>query len=728
MSAELERVFRPRSVAVVGASSDPGKFGGKVMGYLTRHGYAGTILPINPKYDTLDGWPCYASVSAIPADIPVDAVLIAVPRERAVDVVRECGPRGAAAVVFTSGFAEAPGEGAALQRALADEGRRAGVRILGPNSFGYVNFVDRVTASPAIALRHGAIDAGRIGLVSHSGGAALGSIYAMARERGIAFSHIICPGNESDIDACEVIEFLVDDPHTDVVAAVLEGVADGPRLMRGLAEARRRGKPVVMLKVGQSELGQRIALSHTAHMAGSDAIFDAVVRQYGVIRVSDYDELYLLAGLLASLTDEQRRRIGERPGIGVISISGGIGAILGDLAGSAGLRFADLSADTRERLQPLLPDFQLADNPFDVGAVALTDPSVVGKAARILSQDPGVGVVVPAITVAEDYDSILEEIAGLEGATPAVALWSGRSFRGRGAGILKEGKVPYFDTPAQLVTALSRLTRYCAQRRQWLESPGKAPAPEAAASGPAARPGQPALDEWQSKQWLRALGFPVVKGDIAQSESQALRIAESLGYPVVLKLLSADLPHKSEHGAVILGLRGAAEVADAYRRLQGVAESLAGSARVDGVLVEAMFRAPLEVVVGLNVDPQFGPVVMVGSGGVLVELLRDTAFLVPPFGEREIRAAIAGTRTLGPLLRGFRGRPAADADALVAFLLQCSARAEAMAEHAAEVEINPLLVGEKGRGAWVADALVRLRTDGDTPKQERLDKSKETMA
>jgi acyl-CoA synthetase (NDP forming) len=718
--SDLQRVLRPRSLAIVGASPDGSKFGGKVMNFLRRHGYTGRVLPINPRYETIDGLPCYPTLSAIPADIAIDAVMVAVAREQANDIIRECCDRRVAvAVVFTSGFAEAGPLGEVMQAELLATARRGGVRVLGPNSFGFINFLDRVTATPSITLSHGDMIAGPIGMVSHSGGAAMGSIYARARDRGINFSYIVCPGNECDVDAGEIMDFLLDDTETKVIAAVLEGVSDGPHLVSVMQRAMREHKPIVVLKVGRSEVGKQIAMSHTAHMAGEDDIFDAVTQQYGAIRVDDYDELYLQAGMMASLSHAQKETIARRAGVAYISISGGIAAITGDLAGMAGLPLSSLSAETNRRLQALLPEFQSAANPFDVGAVALSNPSVVMQAIDILADDPGVGIIVPCITVAENYDSILNAIAASERRTPVVILWAGKSFKGEGVEILHKAGVPYFDAPRDLVNGLKRLSAHCLAAFP-LPPPGAdkitaLPCPATAIIRPGVK-GQTALSEHDSKTWLAGLGFPIVPGALVRDEISALQEAQRLGYPVVLKLVSEALAHKSEHGAVLLNLRDEGELRDAYRRLQTVSESL--HIATDGMLVETMITDGVEVVVGFKRDPQFGPVVMLGIGGVLVELIGDVSFLVPPFNEEAALAAISRTSALDTVLCGFRGKPEADRAALVGVLARFGALALPLSKVASEIEMNPVLVRPKGKGAVIADALVKLCTETEYEKDE----------
>jgi acetate---CoA ligase (ADP-forming) len=705
----LDRVLRPKSVAIVGASPDRSKFGGKVMNFLRRHSYSGRVIPINPRYEEIDGWPCYPDVASIPADTPLDAVLVAVPRQQAAEVVRESGRRGAAvAVVFTSGFAEAGGIGDALQAELLSNAAENGVRVLGPNSFGFINFADRVTATPSITLSHGDMEAGPVGLVSHSGGVAMGSIYACARDRGVRFSYIVCPGNEGDVDAGEIIDFLLDDANTHVIAAVLEGVSDGRRLIKSLQRALAHDKPVIMLKVGRSEIGRQVALSHTAHMAGDDEIFSAVAAQHAVIRVDDYDELYLQAGLMARVTSAQKARVAASNGVAYISISGGIGAIVGDLAGVNGLPLARFSEETIRGLQALLPDFQVATNPFDVGAVALTNPGVVASAISIMAKDPGVGVIVPCITVAENYDSVLHSIADIRSEVPIAVLWAGKSFSGTGASILRDAQVPYFDTPTQMVKALARLFEHCAAVRELKLSATQAeqatiPSAELKRSSSAS-----SLNEAQSKDWLKSLGFPVVPGRLVSTEDDAVTASGEIGLPVVLKLVSTALAHKSDHGAVLLNQHNADEVRAAFRKLHDLAGRL--GVPNDGILMEKMMPAAVEVVVGLKRDEQFGPVIMVGSGGVLVELLADISFLVPPFDERAVRAALRRTEALDVLLRGFRGKPEADRDALVNFLIKFGTLSQSLSDVADEIEMNPVMVMPKGEGAYIVDALVRLRS------------------
>ncbi len=713
--SDLERVLRPKSIAIIGATPDAGKFGGKVLGYLQRHGYRGHILPVNPKYGQISGLTCYPKLEDIPSDIAVDAVLISVPRQQVADIIRQAGRRKAAvAVVFTSGYAEAGAQGRQMQAELTRVAAEAGVRIIGPNAFGFVNFQDKAIATPTATLLHGAADAGPIGLVSHSGGMAMGSIFACARERGLSFSFIIAPGNESDLTLSDFIEFLVDDPGTKVIAACIEGIDDGRRFIAAVERARDRGKPVIVLKVGRSELGRQLALSHTAHLAGEDEVFRAVARQYGVICVDDFDELYLQASLMAAISDDQRRLIAERGGVALISISGGIAAVTGDMMGSEGVTIAELTDATVDALRPLLPEFQTPSNPLDVGAVALTNPGMIAQSIEVLGTDPSVGIIVPALTIAENYDTVLESIVERSrGEVPVVVLWAGLSFSGRGASILQEAQLPYFDTPASLVKAVARLVTHC---RAWSAHDRGAAAPVAksirAADLPevtqARQEGRSVLSEWESKQLLGRLGFPLPAGRLVTSEREAHQFIREIGYPVALKLISPDLAHKSDIGAVELRIEGDQALVAAFRRLHAVRERLNDGVDVKGFLLEEMVDGVVEAVIGMKLDPQFGPVVMVGSGGVLVELMKDVAFLVPPFDESQVRETISRVRGLSTLLAGFRGKPAADTDALVSLVMRLGQHAEMLCSFATEIEMNPIIVRARGKGAVVADALIRL--------------------
>lgn len=650
----------------------------------------------------------------MPADVQIDAVLVSVPRRQVADIIRTAGRRGAAvAVVFTSGYAEAGAEGRELQSELTRVAKEAGVRIIGPNAFGFVNFQDKAIATPTATLLHGDSQAGPIGLVSHSGGMAMGSIYACARERGLRFSFIIAPGNESDLTLSDFIEFLADDPGTKVIAACIEGIDDGERFVSAIARARERGKPVVVLKVGRSELGRQLALSHTAHLAGEDEVFRAVARQYGVICVDDFDELYLQAALMASITDARRQIIAERGKAAVISISGGIAAVTGDIMGMEGVEVAELMPQTISELQPLFPEFQVPSNPLDVGAVALTNPGMIAESMAILAKDPSVGVIVPALTIAESYDTVLESIVErAQGDVPVAVMWAGLSFSGRGRQILQEAGVPYFDSPSDLVKALARLIAHC---RAWSDTAGAIEAATAKMSGynrgkiaDARATGRAVLSEWESKQLLSELDLPMPAGRLVSGLQEAQKFVDEVGYPIAAKLVSPDIAHKSDIGAVELNIRDQQSLAAAFGKLATVRERCASGTRIDGILVEQMIDGVVEAVVGLKLDPHFGPVVMIGSGGILVELMKDVAFLVPPFDEKQVRQSIAQVRGLSTLLKGFRGKPAADTDALVELILRVGRHAKDLCAFATEIEMNPIIVRPRGRGVVVADALIRL--------------------
>lgn len=689
----LDALFQPRSIAVIGASATPAKIGGRPIAALKRLGYAGEIYPVNPTAPEIQGLPAYPTVQAIGR--PVDLVIVAVPAPMVLDALRDAAAAGVkAAVVFSSGFAEVDEAGRAMQAEITALARETGLRILGPNCLGVMSGDNAVYASFTPVIDQGLTPRGGIGLVSQSG-AFGGFAYAMARQRGLGLSHWVTTGNESDIDLAACLEWLVDDSATRVILAYMEGCRDGPALIRALKKARAARKPVVIVKVGRTDLGAAAAASHTAALAGADAIYDAVFRQFGVYRAATIEEAFDVA-YAASVAGLPRGRT-----LGMLTVSGGAGVLMADAAATYGLEAPPMPQAAQDQILARI-SFASARNPVDVTGQVGSDPELTPLAYRLMLGDAG-------------YDSLVVFLsaAGLSAGAPGsvqLAVDMRARFPDRIIAIsslfppdlqrqMDEAGVLTFADPSRAVMAIAALA-------QIADATGAAEIAEQP-SAPVELPSG-AVDEAAALAVLSAAGIPTVPLRLARSADEAVSAAEALGYPVVAKIVSADILHKTEIGGVALNLADAQAVRDAYAAVTARARSARPDAAIAGVLIAPMVRGGVECILGVQRDPVFGPMVMFGLGGVMVEALRDVSFRLAPFGLEEAHRMIDEIRTRA-VLDGWRGRPAADVDALARALVALSRFAAAAGERLESVDINPFLARPPGEGALALDAVLIAR-------------------
>jgi len=686
------------AVAVVGASPDDGKIGGKPMRFLCEFGFKGRIYPVNPKYTEIRGHRCYPDLASI--DGAVDIAVITVPHQAALPVVEQCVRKGVRQIVmFSSGYAETGAQGQQRQRELlrALEGGRT--RLLGPNTLGVANLASGMIASfgQAFELPAGVLGSGRAGFVSQSG--AFGTfIFTQAAERGVGFKYFVVTGNESDVSMAEVIAEMIDDPDIDLVAAYIEGLRDGRAFLDVCERARALGKMLLLIKTGRTPSGSAAAMSHTAAIAGADEVYQAVFRQTGAVRVVDEDEMLDILTLRCS----GKRVAGPR--VAVLTMSGGAGVLLADAIDGHGLELATLQADTEAALAAIVPAFGSTRNPVDLTGQFLAEPQMLEGSLRCLVADPGVDVVVfflglgrrhgPAIAdtlrrVAQSTDKPLL-VAWTAGPTAVMAR-------------LQDDGVPVLPTATRTIRALAAVARFeQATRRAPRSFRLSPPDPEELTR----RVAKGHCSEAQAKRLLGICGLPLPPERLATGEDDAVRHAQALGFPVALKVCAAGLPHKTEAGAVALGLADVSALRAAYRRILDAARRYAPQLDIEGVIVAPMAGEGVEVIVGARRDPVFGPLVMVGSGGIYAEVLRDAAIGVLPLVPGEALELIRSLRVF-PLLAGARGRPAGDLDALVTCV---EVVARLMLDHprVAEIEINPVRVLAQGEGAWPLDALMVL--------------------
>ena len=680
----IQRMLHPRAVAVIGASADLSKINGRPLKHLIDKGYAGRILPVNPKYPQIAGLDCYADVASLPDG--VDMAVVAVPASEVIANIEALGARGVpAAVVFSSGFGEMGDEGRALEQRLADAARRAGVLLCGPNCLGFINAFEDVYATFS-QYADGPTGAGPIAFVTQSG--AFGTaIAALTRERGLGLGYFINTGNEADLVFAELMLAVVEDPRIRVAAGYLEGLTDGEGLVRLARRCRELGKPLVMTKVGRMASGARAAASHTGALALEDAVFDAVLRQEGVLRARNEEQMLDMLEALC----QPRPAAGF--GLGIATQSGGAGVMMADRAEEMGLAVPPLGDATRERLAAVMPAFGALGNPVDVTGQFVARPELLRESVVALLDDPQVHVGIIWLQLMTAHVDTLVRIFGeIQQRTtkPFFVCWvaapSDALARLRDLGIVVYG------AGERAVEAAAVLARYHAGRGGAGTGTDEAvPLCEAARADPALHGVVPSV---QATAWLRAAGVPLAEVVLARNADEAVAAWRRAARAVALKIESPDITHKTEAGGVLLGLDSEHAVRSGFATLLANARAYAPAARIDGVLVQAMAGGDVELVVGVKRDPVFGPVVMVGSGGILVEVLKDVALRRAPFGVDEGLRMLSELR-LGALLDGVRGRPAVDRTAIARLLSDLSHWAAAT-PRLAELDLNPVRVGPDG--------------------------------
>ena len=707
---KLKTLFQPRAVALIGASTEQNKLSGRPFRFFREFGYAGNVYPVNPKYQEISGVPCFANLSDIPGE--VDLAVITLPAAAVPQALEECGVKGVkAAAIISSGFAEVGGEGVRLQDELKAIAFKYDIAVCGPNCSGFVYFPDRVTASFSVGLDGGFPEPGPAAFISQSG--ALSSyILGAARERGLAFRYWITTGNECVLTFTDYLQYLLEDPGVRLVLGYLEDARDGAAFQAAARRALTLDKPLIILKAGRSEAGAKASVSHTGSLAGADEVYEAVFSQNGVLRADSLDELFDLA----LLAQAPRRPRGRR--VQVVSISGAAGILMADVGSPLGLEFPDLSPATKDELSKIMPAFASIANPMDVTAEAVARPGLLTQAAEVILTDPNVENLVMFFGIVPGaHERLATGIAQVAQGTDKLVMmtWFPLPRADIWMNLARAG-VPVFSEPARGIRALGKMAQYVAARERSLE---RYVAPLESPSGlesvvekildQAKQEGRQALSEIEAKNLLKAMGFTVPRGGLARSAAEARSVFLRIGGPVALKASSPDLLHKTEAGVIRLGLKTPEEVENAFAEIAAKAKQWNPEVRLDGVLVEEMIGGEIrEVIIGARQDLRFGPIVTFGLGGVFVEAIRDFAVWPAPLTLDEARAMVQRIRGYR-ILTAFRGRPAADLEALAQVLCRVGQFACAWQERIAELEINPLFVLPEGSGVVVGDALAVLR-------------------
>ena len=689
---------------MLGATDDLSKFGGRCMRQLIDFGYEGAIYPVNPKRDRVMGVACYASLQDTP-DVP-DHVGIMLPAHAVSAAVDDCIARGVAfATVFSAGFGEQGTHEAALaQQGLVDKARAGGLRLMGPNCNGLINYVDRFALTSTASINGPRAAPGDIAIVGQSGGAGQVNVMWRAMELGLGISYQVSCGNAADLDLLDYAAFMLESESTRVVLMLAERLADGGKLRALSQRAAELRKPLLMVKAGRTEMGAKVAASHTGAVTGSDAVFERVLDQLGIIRVDDYPDLYQCAMLL------RRQRWTRSAQVAATSISGGNLVLLADMGAAQGLQWPELSAATQTELQTQLPGFGVAANPADLTAAAIGQKGAFALAAQTILKDPAIEVMMPVLTIAsaDEVRSIAQLSADSDKAV--AIIWSGCAIDDATLtpkSLVQQGHAVYRDA-GPCVQAVSALTRFSAFVNQ---NPQRQPQRPANMDVQRARSLLPSgaglLSEWQAKEVLDCYGLRATREYLATDVGQALSLAQKIGGPVAMKVQSPDIPHKTEADALRLRVQGDASVRQAYAEVVANARAYNPQARIEGVLIQEMVEDVQEMLIGLSLDPTWGPIITVGLGGVWVEVLKDVTFLLAPSHPAHIREALAGLRGFG-MLQAVRGRPARDLDALVDFIERFSWMAADLSDRIVELDVNPLAVRVQGQGVVMVDALMLL--------------------
>ena len=689
----LDALFNPRSVAIVGASEDPTRIGGRPLRYLRESGFRGAIRPVNPRRDRVQGVPAWPDISAVPGT--VDVAIVAVPAGSAVATVEACAARGVrAAVVFTSGFAETDADGAARQRRIGEIAHASGMRILGPNCLGVYNAATGFFATFTTTLDIHRPRPGPVAVVSQSG--AYGShLGLLARRRRIDVGLWVTTGNECDVTVSECIAWMAARPEIGVVAACAEGVRDGEALLDSLEAARAGGKRVFFTKTGRSEVGAEAVRSHTAALAGADAVFDSMLAQARIVRTAGPEEMLdaAYAASFGALPSSRRT--------GLMTISGGAGVMMADEAAAQGLEVAPMPDAAQRRLKEMI-SFSTPRNPVDFTAQVFNAPELVGVFLDTMLDEGDYGAVVIFLTYVASVEFMakpaLDAIAGARARHPDRPILVVMVGPDEAIAAYEALNVPVFEDPVRAVRTLSALVR-AAEGLARGPRGGADPIPH-----PSGRPFSGGrLDEHAALELLASWGVPVVETRVAAGAEEAARAAAAIGAPVAMKVLSPDIAHKTEAGGVALGV-APENAAGEHEALVARARAFDAGAAIRGTLVAPMVSG-VECILGVRRDPVFGPVVMAGAGGVLAEILDDVAFRKAPIDRAEAKRMIGGLR-VARLLAGARGRPRCDIDALAGALAALSRFAAAHADTVESVDVNPFVVMPEGRGGVAVDVLI----------------------
>lgn len=686
----LDPLFDPASIAVIGASSDPRKIGGRPIAYMLRSGFDRPLYPINPRQAEVQGLQTYASLEQVGR--PVDQVIIAVAGEHVQAAVEEAVvQRARSIIVFSSGFAEMGETGRQAQDAIAQRCSDAGIPLVGPNCIGVFSAARNMYSTFMTAIEHELFGSGTVGIASQSG--AIGSyLYGMAGDRGVRFSNFIATGNEAGVDVADCIDWMAQDPATAVIMVYLEGCRDGERLYRALERARVARKPVIVMKVGRSEQGAAAAASHTGSLAGADTVYDAILRETNAWRANSLEEMVDLAYACSNSTLPRGARLG------VITPSGGVGVIAADEASRCGLTLPTLPLPTQQEIRRIIP-FASGVNPIDTTAQTVGDRSLYTRILQIVFEHAEFDSVLSfnaSMGRSEaEFAKVRASLYALRRAHPEKLVALSMRATPEIAAELASERILYFPDPSRATATIGALAQIAAGFGRVSNAGGMSSGGEALPEGP--------LDESGARRVLERAGVPFVSQSIVRSADEAVAAGQAFGCPVVMKVLSADIAHKSDVGGVLLNLKDSDAIRRGWTNLMERVGAACPTAVIEGALISPMVTGGVETVIGAVRDPVFGPMVMFGLGGIFVEIFKDVTFRRAPVSLQTAREMVNEIRGL-PLLKGARGKPEADLEAIAKALVAVSEFAAAHRATVSSVEINPFMA--LPQGGCAVDALI----------------------
>ncbi len=699
LTFQMRELFEPASVAVIGASAEHNKVGNIILGNIIESGFQGPLYPINPRYQEVLGLKCYPRVTDVPG--PVEMAVVVVPAKFVLQVMEECGKKGVkAAVVISAGFKEVGLEGAKLEKQLGEIAHRYGMRVLGPNCLGLINTHHRMNATFA---QEGPKE-GNIAISSQSGAICV-VVLDWAANINIGFSKFISVGNKLDVDEGHLLEYLREDPQTKVIGMYIEGTDRGREFLRQ-AELTTKLKPVIALKAGRTNSGAKAASSHTGAMSGSDKVYDAAMRQAGVVRVKSIEEMFDLLQAFSTMP------LPEGEGLAIVTNAGGLGVMAADACSDNGLTLASFEASTIERLKQGLPAAASLYNPIDV--VGDADAERYDHAIRTVMDDPNVACVVALLAPTDlvDISSVAKTLTAFAGTSPKpiVTSFVGGKEMMAPIDMLKAAGIPNYPSPERGIRALAAMVEH----RHSLDRPEPHPVAPFAADHDEVRQiidhvrseARLQLSEAEGKGILKAYGIATPMEGIARDLKRALDLAESIGYPVVMKVESPDIAHKTDVGGVVLGIDDPQELERSYQVMLSKVREKMPKAKITGVSIQKMVKGR-EVIVGMVRDDQFGPVITFGLGGIFVEIMRDVTQGIAPLDRDDVERMVRSIRAY-PMLAGARGKRPGDIPALVEVILKISQIAMEFPE-LEELEMNPVMVGDEGTGVTAVDALVTIK-------------------
>lgn len=690
---DISKLLRPRAVAVVGASEKSGFGGDTCRNILENQADTSHVYPVNPKKETVFGKKCYPTLADLPEEI--DLVILCTSQKTIVDFLKQAKAKGAgAAVVYASGYSEVgTAEGKAFEKELVDAAKALDMVVMGPNCAGYINFGDDIFSFAFIGDYKG--KKGNIGFVSQSGQFCID----MMKSAEMKYSFAISAGNSAMVQMEDYLNFLIDDSNTKVIALYLEGVKNPHKFEACLQKAMEKKKPVVILKAGRSPKGQATAASHTGSMAGSDKTYDAVFEKFGVIRADDMQDLRSTASLLATL-----RVLPRKPAFSAMCLSGGETAVSADTGFLHGIEYPDFSEATLKKLNDMLPDFATPRNPLDMTAALCYDADAFASGITTVMSDPSIEMGLVGLTISDKvtvsndimFEGIRRAFEQIPDKPLAVMSFMEAARNKELVERFQNAGIPVLPTTKYGFRALQHLQDFILH--DTIKREARLAIPEAHSANTRA------LSEYESKKLLADNGVPVDLGYIAKTKAEVKEYAEKIGYPLVMKVESNDILHKSDVGGVMLNIKSLEQAEEAYDKILANAAQHAPNAKINGILMQKMLKAGTEMIIGLNSDPQFGPMLLVGMGGVFVEVFKDAALYPVPLNHDEALHMLQSLKSF-KLLNGYRGNPPADIGALTDMMVKIADFAYRKKDTLKELDMNPLFVYPKGEGVAIADAL-----------------------